>query len=39
MCKSDSIFPYLQRDRLFKWFFKIIPQMNDNSSEGKVSFV
>ena len=25
MCKSDSIFPYLQRSTLFEWHLKFIP--------------
>ena len=41
ICESDSIFPYLQRGTLFKWFFKIYllvsftSKMTDNSYKEK----
>ena len=44
MCKSDSIFPYLQRGTLLKWLLRSISwwdlskTMNDDSFEGKISF-
>ena len=47
MCKSDTLFPYLQSTALLEWllkfrfikfyYFTVYQKMNDSSSGGKVS--